>query len=284
MPSRIVDIHPHIISPDAAKYPHAPLGGVHSDWSKTRPVDFEQMLVEMEEAGVDKAAIVHSSTTYGFDNSYLADCIAKMPDRFTGVYAVDVLQPDAVDKIEYWRGRGMGGLRLFTGGATNQSKGSWLLDEKTFPVWEHCQEIGMSVVIQTTPDGLHMVADLLTRFPRAKILLDHMGRPALEDGPPYAAAESLFAMAKYPNLYLKITPRSFDLAAGGKSTPAAFFTRLVGEFGSNRLAFGSNYPASAGPLKKLIDQGHASFSSLSDEDRSWIWARTAQSIYPELAD
>jgi L-fuconolactonase len=283
MPSRIVDIHPHIISADTVKYPHAPLGGVHSDWSKTRPVDLEQMLVEMDEAGVDKAAIVHSSTTYGFDNSYLADCIARMPDRFTGVYAVDVLQPDAVEKIEYWRGRGMGGLRLFTGGATNQSKGSWLLDEKTFPVWEHCQDIGMSVVIQTTPDGLHMVADLLTRFPRAKILLDHMGRPVLEDGPPYVAAQSLFDMAKYPNLFLKITPRSFDLAAGGKSAPQAFFARLVAEFGSNRLAFGSNYPASAGPLKKLIDQGHACFSALSEEDRSWIWARTAQSVYPELA-
>jgi L-fuconolactonase len=284
MSSRIVDIHPHIIAPDVAKYPHAPLGGVHSNWSQTRPVSFEQMLVEMDEAGVDKAAIVHSSTTYGYDNSYLADCIVTMPDRFTGVYAVDVLQPDAVEKIGYWRGRGMGGLRLFTGGATNQTKGSWLLDDRTFPVWEHCQEIGLSVVVQTTPEGLDMVAELLTRFPRAKILLDHMGRPALEDGPPYAAAENLFAMAKYQNLYLKITPRSFDLAAGGKATPETFFPRLVGEFGANRLAFGSNYPASAGPLKKLVDQGHACFAGLSDEDRSWVWARTAQSVYPELAD
>lgn len=284
MPSRIVDIHPHVISPDTVKYPHAPLGGVHSNWSATRPVSFEQMLIEMDEAGVDKAAIVHSSTTYGFDNSYLADCIARMPERLTGVYAVDVLQPDAVEKIEYWRGRGMGGLRLFTGGATNQTKGSWLLDPVTFPVWEHCQEIGMSVVVQTTPEGLHMVEELLRRFPRARILLDHMGRPVLEDGPPYAAAESLFTMAKYPNLYLKITPRSFDLSATGQATPDTFFPKLVAEFGANRLAFGSNYPASPGPLKKLVDQGHACLANLSDGDRSWIWAKTAQTIYPELAD
>lgn len=284
MPSRIIDIHPHVISPDTIKYPHAPMGGVHSDWSTTRPVSFEQMLVEMDEAGVDKAAVVHSSTTYGFDNSYLADCIARMPDRFTGVYAVDVLKPDAVAKIDGWRKRGMGGLRLFTGGATNQTKGSWLLDAATFPVWEHCQEIGMSVVIQTTPEGLHMVEELLTRFPRAKILLDHMGRPALEDGPPYAGAATLFAMARYSNLYLKITPRSFDLAAGGLATPDTFFPKLIAEFGANRLAFGSNYPASPGPLKKLVDQGHACFASLSEEDRSWIWSQTAQEIYPELAD
>jgi L-fuconolactonase len=142
----------------------------------------------------------------------------------------------------------------------------------------------MSVVIQTTPEGLHMVEELLTRFPDVKILLDHMGRPMLEDGPPYAAAATLFAMARYSNLYLKITPRSFDLAAGGLATPDTFFSKLVAEFGANRLAFGSNYPASPGPLKKLVDQGHACFASLSEEDRSWIWSRTAQEIYPELAD
>jgi L-fuconolactonase len=284
MASRIVDIHPHVVSPDTTKYPHAPLGGKHSDWSATRPVDFEQMLVEMDEAGVDKAAIVHSSTTYGFDNSYVADCVARLPDRFTGVYAVDVLKPDAVEKIDFWRTRGMGGLRLFTGGATNQTKGSWLLEPSTFPVWEHCQDIGMSIVVQTTPDGLGMIAELATRFPRVRILLDHMARPVLEDGPPYAAAASLFALSKYGSVYLKITPRSFDLASGGKATPETFFKKLVAEFGANRLAFGSNYPASPGPLKMLVDQGHACFAALSDEDRAWIWARTAQSVYPELAD
>ena len=38
MPSRTIDIHPHIIASDEKRYPLAPLGGHQSDWSRTRPV------------------------------------------------------------------------------------------------------------------------------------------------------------------------------------------------------------------------------------------------------
>jgi L-fuconolactonase len=33
----------------------------------------ETLIAAMDEAGVAKAAVVHSSTTYGFDNSYVVD-------------------------------------------------------------------------------------------------------------------------------------------------------------------------------------------------------------------
>src|SRR3954471_10579421 len=99
MPTKIIDIHPHIISPDTKRYPLSPLGGEQSGWSQTRPVTFEQLVAAMDEARVDQAAIVHSSTTYGYDNSYVADAVALQPQRFTGVFSVDVLAPDAPEKI-----------------------------------------------------------------------------------------------------------------------------------------------------------------------------------------
>ena len=36
MPSKIVDIHPHIVSQDTVRYPVTPLGGTRSEWSKER--------------------------------------------------------------------------------------------------------------------------------------------------------------------------------------------------------------------------------------------------------
>ena len=42
--SAIIDIHPHIIANDAARYPRAPLGGHQSDWSRTRPVTVAQLV------------------------------------------------------------------------------------------------------------------------------------------------------------------------------------------------------------------------------------------------
>ncbi|MDR5815478.1 MULTISPECIES: amidohydrolase family protein [unclassified Caballeronia] len=279
----IIDIHPHIISTDTARYPIAPQHGHRSKWSATRPITFEQLIAEMDEAGVSKAAIVHSSTTYGTNNAYVADSVAQHPDRFTGVYSFDLLAPDALQTFDYWLARGMGGIRLFTGGATHQSDGSWLVNPATFPIWERCAGIGMTMAVQTTPEGLSMVAELAHRFPSVNIVLDHCGRPNLEAGPPYANCADLFALAAFPNVYMKITPRTFDLAQAAPGGAQPFFAKLVEVSGADHLAFGSNYPASAGPLKDLVAQGNDCFAGLSDDERAWIWGGTAKKLYPMLA-
>jgi L-fuconolactonase len=283
MNPEIIDIHPHIISTDTVRYPIAPQHGHRSNWSATRPVTFEQLVAEMDEAGVAKAAIVHSSTTYGHNNGYVADCVAQQPHRFTGVYSFDLLAADRLQTFDHWLARGMGGIRLFTGGATRQGDGSWLVNPDTFPVWERCAELGMTMAVQTTPDGLAMVAELAQRFPSVKIALDHCARPDLEGGPPYAGCAALFDLARFDNVYMKITPRTFDVAQAASGGAEAFFPRLVEVFGADHLAFGSNYPASQGPLKKLIAQGQQCFAALSDEERAWVWGRTAKVLYPTLA-
>src|SRR5882724_7372534 len=112
MSGTIIDIHPHIITTDTARYPNAPLGGKKSDWSHERPNNMEQMIAAMAAAGVTKAVLVQASTCYGHDNSYVADAVAARPDLFTGVFSVDVLAPDAPDKICYWIERKLTGMRL----------------------------------------------------------------------------------------------------------------------------------------------------------------------------
>ena len=108
--SAVIDIHPHIVSPDAKRYPLAPLDGVQSTWSSERPTTYETLLKAMNDAGVAKAAIVHSSTAYGYDNSYVADAVEAVPSRFTGVYSIDVSAPDAIKTFDYWLGRGCTGM------------------------------------------------------------------------------------------------------------------------------------------------------------------------------
>jgi predicted TIM-barrel fold metal-dependent hydrolase len=125
---------------------------------------------------------------------------------------------------------------------------------------------------------------MIERFPKVRIILDHMARPNIEDGPPYAAAESLFALAKYPQVYLKITERSFTLCRKGKASAETFFPKLVSVFGAQRLAWGSNYPSSEGSLPELVAMAKTGLASLSQADQDWIFAKTAQSLYPALAD
>ena len=281
--STVIDIHPHIIASDTKRYPLAPLGGHQSDWSRTRPVTTEQMIAAMDKAGVSKAAIVQASTCYGHDNSYVADAVAAHPDRFTGVFSVDVLAPDAAERMWHWVGRKLTGMRLFTIGSTMPDQASWLDDPKSFPAWDCAGELGLSICLQMSAKAFPQMLRMIELFPKVRIILDHMGRPALEDGPPYAAAESLFALAKHTNVYLKLTQRNFTEARKGKATPETFFPKLVSAFGASRIAWGSNYPSSEGSLSDLLSLATGSLTCLSASDRDWIFAKTAQTLYPALA-
>lgn len=283
MPSQIIDIHPHVITTDTARYPRGPLGGQQSVWSRDRPVSYPQMVAALDEAGVHKAAIVQASTCYGHDNSYVADAVAAHPERFTGVFSVDVLSPDAPERMRHWVGRGLTGMRLFTAGSTMEGQAGWLDDPRSFPAWECAAKLGISVCVQMRSAGLPMLKTLLERFPGVRMIIDHLLRVPVEDGPPYAQAQGLFDLAKHKNVFLKLTSNNVRDSRKGKATPESFFTRVVKEFGANRVAWGSNYPASEGSLKQILVESREALAFLPQADQEQIFCRTAQTLYPALA-
>lgn len=279
----IIDIHPHIISDDEMRYPPSPLFGKRSDWSQERPCTAESLITAMDEAGIAKAAVVHSSTTYGFDNSYVVDGCNRYKDRLVAVGSVDMLADDVPATIKAWARQGLAGLRIFTGGSTKDFDPSELDDARSFKAWEMLAELGLPMCIQTGPIGLPQVAMLARRFPSVNIILDHLGRPDVLDGPPYANAAGLFALSELPNIYLKLTPRIFGDVKKGAASAETFFPRVVEAFGARRLAWGSNFPTSPGSLAEILATAKVGLASLSDEQRGWIFGRTAQQLYPGLA-
>jgi L-fuconolactonase len=279
----VFDIHTHVIASDTTRYPLAPLGGKQSDWSRTRPVSAEGLIAEMDRAGVAKSAVVHASTAYGFDNSYVADSVTRYPDRFTGVFSIDMLAESACDELDRWIGAGLTGLRLFTTGSTLPEQAAWLADPRSFPVWERAEALGLPICLQMRPEGIADLLDLLDRFRSIPIVLDHLARPVLAEGPPYATARWLFDLAAYPNLFLKLTSRTVEQASEGQSKPEAFFPRLVAAFGANRIAWGSNFPAHAGPMAHLLAEARHALACLSEADQAEIFSGTARRLYPALA-
>ena len=283
MPS-IIDIHPHVIATDTARFPLAPLGGTQSTWSRDRPTSWQQMIAEMDAAGVAKSAIVQASTAYGHDNSYVAEAIAAHPDRFTGVFSVDVLAPDAVDKMKSWIGKGFSGMRLFTTGSTMPGQATWFDDPRSFPAWDYAGAAGIPVCMQMTPQGFPQLRGLMERFPKVRIILDHLARPQLVDGPPYTADQPFFELARYPQVFLKVTPINVEPKTWGKATPETFFAAVIKAFGASRLAWGSNFPATAGPLSDILKKAQMAFAFASAVDREWIFGGTALKLYPKLKD
>jgi L-fuconolactonase len=268
--SGVVDIHPHVIADDIRRYPLAPLGGRQSDWSRERPVSAERLLAAMDEAGIGQSVLVQASTCYGHDNSYIADSVAAHPRRFAGVFSVDMLAAGAPEQIRRWTGRGLAGLRVFIAGHTT-ARHERLDDPRAFPAWQYAEEAGLPVCVQLRADGLQQLEPMLRRFPRTRIVLDHIARPTADD------AESLFALARYPNLFLKLTTHNVRDAR-----QPDFFERVVGAFGASRIAWGSNYPASEGTLVALLAEARQALDSLTSTDRDWIFSRTAKSLYTSL--
>ena len=280
----VVDIHPHVISADDQAYPRVPLFGVQSEWSKERPIPIEEMIAAMDEAGVAKAAIVHSSTCYGFDCSYLADSVQRFPKRVTGVGSVDMLSADAPGAIRDWVKRGLTGFRIFTGGSTKEFDTSALDDPASFPAWELCDEMGLPMCIQTGPIGLAQVAGLAKRFPKVNIILDHFARVDVSDGAPYRKAASLFALSAFDNIYLKLTPFLINRANEAPSRAQDLLGKAVEVFGADHIGWGSNYPTNKGTLAELLRQARDLIAPLSEQDQALILGGTALSLYPGLKD
>ena len=165
----IIDSHTHVIATDTKRYPLAPLFGRQSDWSAEHPLDYPDMVKADIAAGVDKAVLVQASSAYAFDNSYVADAVAAHPERFTGVFSIDVVAPDAVAKMKHWMGKGLTGMRIFTSGSTHAEQETFFADEAAFPAWQYASDQGLSVCMQMRVAGLPLLETVLQAVsPRAR--------------------------------------------------------------------------------------------------------------------
>lgn len=284
MTRTVIDIHPHVITTDEARYPRNPLGGTQSTWSAERPITAEQMVAEMDQAGVARSAVVQASTCYGHDNSYLADSVDAYPDRFTGVVSVDIRADDALDELNYWIGsRGLSGLRIFTTGSTMPAQGAWLDAPESYPAWGWAAEHDIPICVQMRMEGIPQLRTMLKHFPHTRVVLDHLARTPIEEGPPYAGSYELFALADAPQVYLKLTTNALEASREGNASPETFFPELVKRFGAERIAWGSNFPARPGPLAHLVHLATSTLEGvLADHELDQIFAGTALDLYPRL--
>ena len=181
-----------------------------------------------------------------------------------------LLAPDAPAQIRRWMDRGLSGLRVFVAGHTT-AQDVRLDDPRSFSAWECAVDAGLPICVQLRAPALGQLQSMLERFPGARVLLDHMARPAADDAAP------LLALAKYENLYLKLTTHNV------RELPQGFFARVVKSYGAARIAWGSNYPAAEGTLGALLADARAALAALNTAERDWIFSRTAKSFYATLA-
>ena len=113
---------------------------------------------------------------------------------------------------------------------------------------------------------------MLARFPDTAVVLDHCGFADFSDGPPWNAARPLWELAKYQNLYLKVTTNVLDAASALPAT-------LVRHFGANRLMWGSDYPQIHDrTYSDLVTQANTAASKLTRAEQDYFMGVAASEI------
>jgi predicted TIM-barrel fold metal-dependent hydrolase len=227
----------------------------------------EATIAAMDTCGVTQALV---SAWYGphgplLSNDFVADCVAKFPDRLVGICSVNLSKPmDAVrDLRRCVKERGFKGLRLLP----------WLWqlppnDRRYYPLYAECIELGVPFCLQVGHAGplcpsdpgrpIPYLDEVACEFPELKIVGGHIGYPWTQ--------EMIALATKYPNVYI-------DTSAYKPSRYPPEFVQYLKAHGGKKILFGSNYPMiQPGECLREVDS-----LELSEETRNlFLWGNAAR--------
>lgn len=164
----------------------------------------EELLREMDEAGVD-AAIIHPPVSWDPGaNAIAEDAAARYPKRFAVLGQVPLDQPETSRAaLRRWRSRpGQCGLRYPLVRADQER---WPFDGTMDWLWPAAEEEGLPVATLCWR-FLPEFTRIAERHPRLRLIIDHCGvrrdgkgREAFKD------VDAVCALARFPNVALKAT-------------------------------------------------------------------------------
>jgi predicted TIM-barrel fold metal-dependent hydrolase len=192
---KIVDAQVHIWSQTVV-----PPSGLHR---KIERFSAEDVLKEMDEAGVD-AALIHPPSSWDPTSNALAiEAAKKYPDRFAVMGQFPLQDPENRKLIHGWRDQpGMMGLRW---ALLSEEQQKWLYDGSLDWLWPAAEAEGLPVAMM---GGLFLpkFREIAEHHPHLKMILDHCGLNRHgRDAEAFIHLDELVALAKLPNVAVKAT-------------------------------------------------------------------------------
>ncbi len=242
----------------------------HVGLRKYEPV--ESLLFHMEQTGVDHAVFIQYAGNA--DNTYMLECTAAHPGRFQAAMIVE--KTDDGTRMREWAEKGIVGIRL---AADSRAECADPLAQ-----WRTAAELGLIVSTQSRPQSLlsEAFAEVVSTFPDLQIVIEHLGGIGKSAEPLDEESKRVLELVRHPNLTIKLpgfgeicpVPLPFD-----PIPPLA--DRTLEAFGAQRVMWGSDYPPVStregydNSLKVPMDY----FSALSEDEREWIFGRTALKVW-----
>ena len=252
----IVDSQVHIWGADTPERP----------WPKRAPpqrpvpLSADDLLAEMNAAGVDRVVIVPPS--WEGDRNDLALAAAQAhPDRFAVMGRLDPQSPASRGEIAGWlKQPGMLGLRFNFNTAVLLP----LLTEGHMDwVWGESEKHGVPLYVLVSHANVHLIDAVAERHPRLKLVMDHMALTRGKDDEAFRDFDRVLAIAKRPNVAAKISALPcFSTDKYPYRSLHPYIRKSFDAFGPQRLFWGTDLSRSPIPYRQQV--------TLFTEELPWL--------------
>jgi predicted TIM-barrel fold metal-dependent hydrolase len=272
----IIDAHSHIWTPDLEKYPLAP--GYRREDMQPPSWTPEELFAHCRPEGVDRVVLIQMSF-YGFDNSYMVECMRRFPGKFGAVGVIDWTAPRPDDEMKRLAKEGVRGFRVYPKDAPIQT---WMETEPFRRMFLHAADQKLAICPLIDPRALPSLSRMCAKYPHTRVVIDHFCRIGIDGQIRDADVEALCAMAKYPEVRVKT---SAFYALGKKKPPhddlEPMIRRLHAAFGARRLMWASDCPFAvvSETYRDSLALVRDGCPWLSKEDREWLLTKTAEGLF-----
>ncbi|MEX1018776.1 MAG: amidohydrolase family protein [Litorilinea sp.] len=234
----IVDTHVHVWEIDPPRYP---VGPTAPNWTSLpdEPGTAAELIADMDANGVDWSVLVQTSWST-WDNGYIADSVAAYPQRFVGHGLIDPLDANNAQQVGYWiEERGLVGFRFHPMYYMDQEV---LTLDANRALWEEIARVDAVIQFHMRARDARQVAEIATRYPALRLIIDHLGYPQLDGSP--QDFDPIVELAQYPNIYYKLSDVKGRSQADFPFIDVhPFLQRLHNAFGAARTMWGTGFPA-----------------------------------------
>jgi L-fuconolactonase len=237
------------------------------------PFGYDELIAAMDRAGVDRAILVPPSFE-GDRNDYALEAARKHPGRFAVMGRVGLLGGGGRKQLSGWRNQpGMLGVRLTF---HRDEDRPWLTDGTADWFWGEAEDNGIPVMVHA-PERLAVIGEIASRHPSLRLIVDHMGfaRATMDDAA-QAGADRMIALARHPNVYVKVSALPcFSTAPYPFRNLREPLRRVIAAFGPQRSFWGSDItrvPPSCS-YRQVVTHFTEELDFLSAGDLEWIMGR-----------
>ncbi len=240
----IIDTHTHFYDPTRKEGVPWPGKGDKVLYRPVLPAEFKKLA---SPHGVTGTVIVEASPRVE-DNQWLLD-LAKDEPFLVGVVGNLSLADRDFGKhlARFAKSRKFRGIRVNQGALA-----AALREDAGFDRLKALSDNGLALDLNGQAETFHLAAKLAERHPKLKVVVNHMGNPAIDGREPAEAWRKAVAAAggAGDNVFCKLSALVDGTRKRDGTAPAdlAFYTPVLTHiwkaFGADRLLFGSNWPVS----------------------------------------